>query len=152
MFCPVCGTQCSGEQKYCRACGKELESIAAMISARAPGAPEPFEPAGPEWETSFRAIRKISAGLSFLFVGIALAALGGPLFHNDSLRGLGTVLSVWGVFSIVLSLVKRSRARSKTELAARTQANTQPHLKAPPAPIPRRTDAKRDRTRHSPHL
>jgi hypothetical protein len=36
MYCPACGTNISGDQKFCRHCGAALEGVSQLIAARDP--------------------------------------------------------------------------------------------------------------------
>ena len=66
MFCPSCGTQILNEQKYCRACGMELEPVAALLAVHARPSPS-SNSAKPEQEITFRAVKLVAAGASFFF-------------------------------------------------------------------------------------
>ena len=131
MHCPGCGTLSSNDQKYCRSCGMELEPVAALIAARNAGGPAPSEPPKFDWQINFRAVRLLRAGFSFLSLGIALAVIGGALFHQESLTDLGMAMSVWGVVTIALALVQGLKARTQSKPAVRAGADTQPELRPP---------------------
>ncbi len=66
-FCAGCGSSVSGDDKFCRVCGRAALPDSAVMPASAP-------PVGPG-ETSGKAIASLIFGLLFLFTPFAIAAV-----------------------------------------------------------------------------
>ena len=145
MFCPSCGTQILNEQKYCRACGMELEPVAALVASRRLP-PVSFKPSKSDQEITFRAVKLITAGVLFFFLGAIVSIAGRRLFNREDLGTVGVFLLMFGLIMMVFALFQGLWAKTKPRPTGRTDATTQPDLNPLaanplPAPIPSITES-----------
>jgi hypothetical protein len=136
MFCPSCGTQILNEQKYCRACGMELEPVAALLAVHARPSPS-SNSAKPEQEITFRAVKLVAAGASFFFSGAILSFAGRRLFQREDVVNLGVLALFFGLVMIVFALFQGLWAKTRPRTTAPAGGNTQPNLQPPHLEQPR---------------
>jgi hypothetical protein len=136
MFCPSCGTQILNEQKYCRACGMELEPVAALLAAR--GEPSSsLASAKSDRDITFRAVKLVAAGASFFFSGAILSFAGRMLFQREDAVNLGVLALFFGLVMIMFAFFQWLWAKTRPRTPARARANTQPNLEPPHLEEPR---------------
>jgi hypothetical protein len=97
MFCPKCGSQNSGETKFCRGCGADLSNVLAVVEGKAPAG---LELAEKEIDLTSRAWRGLIGGMGFLI----LSGLG---------FGLSTRTWVMGFFGLMFAIVFLSTGISR---------------------------------------
>ena len=100
FFCPKCGGESSGDTRYCRRCGTNIEVIGKALSVPAVAADEI---ARAERAVRMRLVRGLGllvlaagTGKGLLALIIAAMALGGPL-------------SLWTVLGLILSRLPARR-------------------------------------------
>ena len=130
MFCPSCGTQILNEQKYCRACGMELEPVAALVAGRGTLSSSSSS-AKPDQQITFRAVKLVAAGASFFLSGAILSFAGRKLFQRDDVVNLGVLALFFGLVMIMFAFLQGLWAKSRPRTTARAGANTQPNLDQP---------------------
>jgi len=130
MFCPSCGTQILNEQKYCRACGMELEPVAALVAARGTLSSSSSS-AKPDQQITFRAVKLVAAGASFFLSGAILSFAGRMIFQRDDVVNLGVLALLFGLVMILFAFFQGLWAKTRPPTTARTGANTQPNLDQP---------------------
>jgi len=130
MFCPSCGTQILNEQKYCRACGMELEPVAALVAARGTLSSSSSS-AKPDQQITFRAVKLVAAGASFFLSGAILSFAGRMIFQRDDVVNLGVLALLFGLVMILFAFFQGLWAKTRPRTTARTGANTQPNLDQP---------------------
>jgi hypothetical protein len=106
MFCPNCGAKTSVEQKFCRACGLQLEKIALSLSEQLPTRPDEHLLSQKE-----RYERLGVAALSVFGVGVLGIMLYGVIYkimisQGNWLSGLGLlgflIMAGCGILSVIL--------------------------------------------------
>lgn len=94
MHCPNCGTQVSAEQKFCRACGLELQAIARLVTqqlAEKTGAVPTQTGATP----SARMFR-------FLFAGFCVSMCGGTLLTVNNVLDIDRIFNLHAMFLVLI--------------------------------------------------
>jgi hypothetical protein len=108
----------------------ELEPVSALLTNR--GTPSPsFKPGKSDQEVIFRAVKLITGGVLFFFLGGIVSAAGNRLFHREDITSLGVFFLIFGAFLAAFALFQGLWARTKPRPEARTDAKTQPDLKSP---------------------
>lgn len=144
MYCPNCGKQATGDQKYCRSCGLSLQAISQVLS----GAPSPAQSdhALREMVERFQSLRQkllrrgfivvwigILTAIFFSVVGDALRGFDSHVGHFiEELAGLGGMAILTGVGLMIYSrfLPKAPTAGQSTQPARLGQ--TSPQMNLPP--------------------
>ncbi len=121
MYCPNCGTQVSTEQKFCRACGLEVQGIARQMAQLQAGnaAAEPGLP-----NTVWR-YRLMFAGVCVMLSGLVLLMIN-SLLHINRIINLPSVLLL--MIGALLTLYG--------ELAPKLHAPPQPRRTPQPTELP----------------
>jgi hypothetical protein len=98
MFCPNCGNQAAGDQKFCRSCGMNLQKVAPAVAEHL----AEFGTGKSEIESGkdirHLAMRRAICGIAVMFAGIALAMIGKKFIHNEEVGGVGALISIIGMF------------------------------------------------------
>jgi hypothetical protein len=98
MFCPSCGNQAAGDQKFCRSCGMNLQKVSSAVAEHW-GESDPDQSQLESAKNLRRvAVRKVFWGMALMFSGIALAILGKSFTHDEQLSGAGALISIMGMF------------------------------------------------------
>lgn len=132
MFCPQCGREATGSQRFCKTCGTNLFSVTQALSG--------FQLSTAEQARLQERIRDFNRGIKLVFTGIGLAVF--FFFVSSSLKpvGIGALVLFIGLGQMVRAMVS---ARPRLEIqfqapekdvtlatAPRVRAVTQ----APPTP------------------
>ncbi len=119
MYCPDCGKKASADQKFCKWCGLNLESVSRVLTGRELVADVEDSPAeSDERHTAGRDRRRrmLRWGFLLLWIGCMVAALTwvGDAIHNydpeagnfleDFAAGTGGLLIVGGIGLMIYSL------------------------------------------------
>jgi hypothetical protein len=109
MYCPECGTQNVGNVKFCRACGRDLETVALALTNKLPTTAFWLEKQG---ESMNRVVKgSILLGASVL-IGVVPALFIGAIFP---LLMLWTVffgwMAAWGIVSTASGLGGVSKSK-----------------------------------------
>ena len=91
MKCPNCGAPHSIDQQFCRSCGVVLAAV---------------QPTRNNWGPLL--------GTIMAFAGIIIAILGAKLLSSDTIKLIGVLIAITGMFVIpISSLIPRRRVRSQ---------------------------------------
>src|SRR5262245_20481690 len=105
MFCPNCGNQAAGDQKFCRSCGMNLQKVAPALAEHL----AEFESGQSEIESvkelRHLAVRKVIWGAGVMFAGIAVSVIGNMIIHNEEVSGAGALVAITGMFLTVYFLL-----------------------------------------------
>jgi hypothetical protein len=126
MHCPGCGKQTSMEQKFCRACGMNLETIAIAMGAQ--GYTSVQDEA--RLAAGRRMMRWMTWGVIITFAGMFLGIAGKKLIHDDFISGIGALIAVAGIFLICIGSLATLAPRRKSR-----QATTEPTPAKPTLPL-----------------
>jgi hypothetical protein len=120
MLCPNCGTQTTGEQKFCRNCGMNLEPVSKALATHLAQGGLDAPPA--EKEAERRDLRRMTNGL---IIGVAVMLLGALVLADARLfmlrpwvKMLGTFLTCLGVFISLLAVLSPLRSAGRPRAAA----------------------------------
>jgi hypothetical protein len=99
MFCPNCGNQAAGDQKFCRSCGMNLQKVAPAVAEHL----AEFGTGKSEIESGkdirHLAMRKAIWGIAVMFAGIALAMIGKRFIHGALISIIGMFLTAYFLLS-----------------------------------------------------
>ena len=132
MFCPSCGIQILNEQKYCRACGMELEPVAALVASRGT-LHTSFKPSKSDQEIAFRTVKLITAGVIIFFLGAIISLAGRRLFNREDIGTVGVFVLFSGLITTVFALFQGLWAKTMPRPTRRSDPTTQPDLDSPSA-------------------
>lgn len=110
MYCPKCGREGSETQNFCRSCGVDLRRVSKALDTEfAPG----------ELETSVklatrRAVRFATLASVVMFVGIVLGIIGKKITHEDVLVGVGAIIAIAAMFTMVVLFMLRAFTSAST--------------------------------------
>ena len=126
MHCPNCGTEASAGQKFCRACGLSLESIAQLLAELLPnGEDENVARARRRLRQLEKAV-KIAGWTAGSALGILFASLGVLTMIKDHIGG-GIVLLLFGVGIIAaMSVISYQSSLNKKVSGNSPSQPTQP--------------------------
>ena len=122
MFCPNCGNQATGDQKFCRSCGMDLRKVAPAL------AEHHGEIGDSKYEIRcgrniYRGpLQKVLWGVMLLFAGIAVSIIGRMFMHDDQVRGAGALISIFGTFLAVYFALSAVYKIASTERHSTRQA------------------------------
>jgi zinc-ribbon domain len=98
MFCPNCGNQAAGDQKFCRSCGMNLGAVSTAVAEHhGESGPGEFqiEPANDVRPPS---VWGVLLGFMVILAGVALSVIGKLFIHDAQIRGVGAMVSIIGMF------------------------------------------------------
>ncbi len=95
-YCPNCGKQIAGGQKFCPECGAPQVAASPQQAAPSPAAQAPVVPSGPARPAllTVAMICDILGGAVLLFLGIAVAIFAGRAVAADIIAAAGVLLIV----------------------------------------------------------
>lgn len=149
MHCPNCGKETSTDQKFCRACGMNLEVVSKAVESHQSGS-DSDKPAS-KYENS--AVRQLGMilflGIILLMIGAGVLSINKKMIHNDWVGLIGLLLVLGGpLLSAYAAISPLWRQGGKSSQATEpkgieeleSNARTLPEgLPAPPASITERT-------------
>lgn len=131
MHCPGCGKQTSMEQKFCRACGMNLEAIAKAMGAQGYTSVEDDS----RITAKRRMMRWMKWGIVIMFMGMFIGIGGKKFIHDDIVSGAGTLITLAGMFVICFGSLTTMSPRKKR--SSRQESPAQPSEQAKPTlPLP----------------
>ena len=92
MNCPDCGSSITPDQRFCRACGADLDGAAIVTNPR---------------------LRLFRIGLAAMFLGLLVALTGSIILQMDTVKFAGLVGMISGIFLIAYASVGPSRSSIK---------------------------------------
>jgi hypothetical protein len=111
MVCPSCGLQPLHGQKFCRACGANLQVTTQPLG-------EPSRLTDSQHSTTIESNRKahrsnnyVLSGFAAMFIGAVIGVVGKKLLYQDIITVLGVIISLLGMFLIVYPYLLPSRPR-----------------------------------------
>ncbi len=133
MFCPNCGNQAASDQKFCRACGMNLQKVApALIEHLSETGSDqlPMETSAANWRPMRRNFLWATA---LMCSGAALAIIGKVMIHEDHVIGAGALVFIMGMFCLVYTLISAGfglmpAARDLSQPARESDAQTTAQL------------------------
>jgi hypothetical protein len=114
MYCPKCGKENNGEQRFCRACGLGLRSISDVVASElsAPGTSEMAIQSVPAFQSKWR--NPLLYGFFLLTLGLTIVILGKKVFGEQLVADIGTFLSVLGVGFLIYNGISLLRSQPAT--------------------------------------
>ena len=98
MFCPNCGNQAAGDQKFCRSCGMNLQKVAPALAEHLAEFGTGQSVRESAEDLRHLAVRRVIWGGAVMFAGIAVSIIGKMIIHNDEVVGAGALVSIFGIF------------------------------------------------------
>ncbi len=149
MYCPTCGTTASAEQKFCRACGTNLQIVSQALSGQLTTS-VPNDLMSVVQELRSRRRKMFRWGFITFWGGIIVAALlgviGGALESINppvgeaiaALSGLGGIILLIGIGMMIYSafLPKVSGPTSSAQSPALSSSASPTGTPMPPSPEP----------------
>ncbi len=108
MTCPKCGLETLPEQRFCRSCGEALQKV----TSRLPPVDRETRSAG----------ALVLWGFILMFAGAAIGVVGKRLIYQDGVTVAGVLLSLLGMFLILLPYIIPKR-QIKSESASPSSTN-----------------------------
>lgn len=146
MYCPNCGKESSGEQKFCRSCGLKLQTI-SQVMARELSEADPTqidERAGQHRPQKLGSQPLLLWGFLIMMLGLLLGVVGKKILSVESMAGIGAVIAILGVGFIgywaVRLIAPAARVAPEPTLPAPVDLSTDRQLSAPPASVPSVTE------------
>jgi hypothetical protein len=98
MFCPNCGNQAAGDQKFCRSCGMNLLKVSTAVAEHL-GSPDSGEfQIEPAKDLRRKALRRVFWAMALIFAGIVVSVTGENFIHDEQVRGVGALIAIAGIF------------------------------------------------------
>lgn len=118
MYCPNCGKENNGEQRFCRACGLGLRSISDALASElsAPGTTEMAIQGAPALQSKWR--NPLLFGFFLLTLGLTIIILGKKVFGEQLVADIGTFLSVLGIGFLIYKGISLLRSQPATSSRA----------------------------------
>ncbi len=129
MNCLKCGLQTLPEQKFCRACGSNLQMITQPLAELATVPDLQRTPATNSKNEIQRAKGLTPWGVIIMFIGVAIGVMGKMLIHEDIVTVVGVLVSLVGMFLTVypyLSPSPRRKFDSDPSLQPEVPTSSQP--------------------------
>lgn len=135
MNCPKCETQAAPNQKFCRACGENLQVITKPLTQAVQASnlkitPEVIRKNKTSWTR-----RMALWGFIIMFIGVINAIFGKMVAHDEMITFTGVLLTVVGMFLTVFPYVfSSSRANNNSASVAQPEQISiiQSHKLLPP--------------------
>ena len=108
MFCPNCGNQAAGDQKFCRSCGMNLQKVTPALIEHLAETGSDQSSAETPVEIRRRLRRRMLWGTAIMFIGIAYGIIGKMIIQNDKVIGAGALVTIIGMFWLVYQLLSAS--------------------------------------------
>jgi len=99
MYCPNCSMEASTDQKFCRACGMELQAVADLVAGQA-GIAKPDNATGGTFQTRHRAM--IIWGFILTF-GAAGIGAGLKILGKENIHPAGELTPYISVIAVLLA-------------------------------------------------
>ncbi|MDT4966529.1 MAG: hypothetical protein QOJ64_1266 [Acidobacteriota bacterium] len=114
MYCPKCGKENDGEQRFCRACGLGLRSISDALASElsTPGTTEMAIQSAPALQSNWR--NPLLFGFFLLTLGLTIIILGKKVFGEQLVADIGTFLSVLGIGFLIYKGISLLRSQPAT--------------------------------------
>src|SRR5215216_6097742 len=127
MHCPNCGKQTSLNQKFCRSCGMNLETVSRVLTEHLSVAdPDKLVARVNDKLLARRMYRTLLWGIIAVIFGVALLAIGKD-YGLVGLLGLlislaGMLLAAYGVLSPIKAMTLPSRQSSEPKVLKQSEA------------------------------
>jgi hypothetical protein len=115
MFCPNCGNQAAGDQKFCRSCGMNLQKVAPALTEHLAEFGTGQSKTESAKDLRHLAMRRAIWGIAVMFAGVALAMIGKKFIHNEEVGGVGALISIIGMFLTAYFLLSAEYKPSSAE-------------------------------------
>lgn len=134
MYCPTCGKENTGGERFCRSCGMKLETIARVAAAEAAGLPV----RDLEARADRRPLRMPLPVVGFVLfmTGTLFAYLGADVFALHWVVVLATITLIFGMGLLGVGTMTANRPRRLRESRPETSpfdSNRSPEIQSGPA-------------------
>ena len=120
MYCPNCGNQSSQEQKFCRSCGMDLQSVTQAVATHLSPNSLP-ESQGDvmdkhEWARMWK--RSWGLGFAIMFIGIFLLGIGRKIIHDEIVALIGVLILLIGIWPLLYPFFSMLQVKEGTSRQA----------------------------------
>ena len=144
MHCPSCGAESNREQRYCRSCGMDLETVSKLVAEHASPEALKLEESLTKKHRQQRMYQSLKWGMISLILGMAVLTIVKTLALDKTFNLVGALLLFMAMglmaYSVIAPLGERAAKSSKLPGAGGTsdlsEAASTKELPAARAPIP----------------
>src|SRR5215510_9670865 len=115
MYCPSCGNKAADDQKFCRACGMNLQKVYPALAEHL--VESGIAPPITEMTSEIRrmAVRRVMWAAMLMFAGVGVAIVGKMITHDEQVSGSGALISVLGIFLIAYFMLSAAYKLTVTD-------------------------------------
>jgi hypothetical protein len=129
MNYPKCGLRTLPEQKFCRSCGDNLQTITQPLAENAAASNLERTSATTTQDEQLRKNRLTLCGFIIMFMGVAIGVAGKTLLHDELVTVVGVIVSLAGMFLSAYPYLSPSRPKKYD-----SGPSTQPEVLTPSQP------------------
>ena len=93
MYCPRCGIENADQQRFCRACGLNLDGVANAVELDLSGNTDDL----PSPRAQSGSLNLITYGLLLIVLGTVIITVGKKILSEQGVADIGTIVSVLGI-------------------------------------------------------
>ena len=144
MHCPSCSAECTLEQRYCRSCGMDLETVSKLVAEHSSPEALKLEESLSKKANQQRMYQSLKWGMISLILGMAVLTIVKTLALDKTFNLVGALLLFMAMglmaYSVLAPMSERASRSKKLPASGRTselsETDTTRELPAAGVPIP----------------